>query len=203
MYEMNPIIAIVLAYLVGAIPFGLLIARAQGVNIRTQGSGNIGATNVLRILGKKWGIITLLLDALKGYLPTLLYSSLMNGTAGQVLAVGVATVIGHTFPVYIRFKGGKGVATSAGMLLALAPEAIGVGLLVWILCMIIWRIVSLASIVAALAVALTAWVVPSAWWVERLLITLVSVLIIWLHRSNVVRLLQGNEHQFKKKGGLK
>ena len=203
MYEMNPIIAIVLAYLVGAIPFGLLIARAQGVNIRTQGSGNIGATNVLRILGKKWGIITLLLDALKGYLPTLLCSSLMNGTAGQVLAVGVATVIGHTFPLYIGFKGGKGVATSAGMLLALAPEAIGVGLLVWILCMIIWRIVSLASIVAALAVALTAWVAPSAWWVERLLITLVSVLIIWLHRSNVVRLLQGNEHQFKKKGGLK
>ena len=95
------------------------------------------------------------------------------------------------------------MATSAGMLLALAPEAIGVGLLVWILCMIIWRIVSLASIVAALAVALTAWVVPSAWWVERLLITLVSVLIIWLHRSNVVRLLQGNEHQLKKKGCLK
>ena len=138
MYEMNPILAILLAYLVGAIPFGLLIARAQGVNIRTQGSGNIGATNVLRILGKKWGIITLLLDALKGYLPTLLCSSLMNGSTGQVLAVGVATVIGHTFPVYIGFKGGKGVATSAGMLLALAPEAIGVGLLVWILCMIIW-----------------------------------------------------------------
>ena len=122
MYEMNPILAIVMAYLVGAIPFGLLIARAQGVNIRAQGSGNIGATNVLRILGKKWGIITLLLDALKGYLPTLLYSSLLNGSAGQVLAVGVATVIGHTFPVYIGFKEEKEWLRARGCFWHLLPK---------------------------------------------------------------------------------
>ena len=198
---MNPVLAIGVAYLIGSIPFGLLIAHAQGVDIRAHGSGNIGATNVLRVLGKKWGVITLILDALKGYLPTMLFSAVLNGSAGGVLAVGVGTVIGHTFPIYIGFKGGKGVATSAGMLLALAPEAMGAGLLVWVLSMVIWRIVSLSSIIASLAVALTTWVVPSVWWIERLLITCVSLLIIWLHRSNVVRLLQGNEHQFKKKGG--
>ena len=194
---MNPIFAILIAYLIGAVPFGLLIAKLQGLDIRAHGSGNIGATNVVRVLGKKWGIITLLLDVLKGYVPTLLYSVVFGGTANWVLGVGVATVVGHTFPVYLRFKGGKGVATSAGMLTALAPEAVGVGLLVWLLCMGIWRIVSLASIIAALAVALTAWVVPGAVWVERLLITLISVLIIWLHRANIGRLLRGDEHAFK------
>ena len=123
-----------LAYLLGAIPFGLLIARANGVDIRKVGSGNIGATNVFRALGKKWGILAFTCDALKGFIPASLFPFLAKtiGAPGDdsVLSLVCAclAIAGHNWPVYLRFKGGKGVATSVGALIGLAPSAAGIGL---------------------------------------------------------------------------
>ena len=188
----------IVAYLLGAIPFGLLVAKFHGVDIRSKGSGNIGATNVLRVIGKGWGIFTLVLDALKGFIPAFFFPRLVDLDSEWGVLFGLAAIIGHTFPVYLRFKGGKGVATSAGMLIGVAPLAVGVGLLCWIICMAIWRYVSLASIVAAVAIAISVWVVDKGLMVN-IALTILSGLIIWLHRGNIKRLLDGTENRFGKK----
>ena len=128
------IVGTVLAgYLMGSVPFGLLIAKARGVDLRNSGSGNIGATNVFRCVGKGWGVLALLLDALKGFLPAFFFPALAaRGLHGAVpswlgVACGLAAVVGHNWPVWLGFKGGKGVATSAGMALGVAPGAVGIG----------------------------------------------------------------------------
>ena len=192
----------IIAYLFGAVPFGLLVARSRGINIREQGSGNIGATNVFRCVGKGWGIFTLVLDALKGFIPAFFFAKLAGLESEWGVLFGLAAIIGHTFPVYLKFKGGKGVATSAGMLLGVAPAAVGVGLVFWIICMALSRYVSLSSIVAAIAVAVAVWLDPGQdSLIVKIALTILALLVIWLHRANVGRLLNGTENRFGKKKG--
>jgi glycerol-3-phosphate acyltransferase PlsY len=187
-----------LAYLFGAVPFGLLVAKSRGVDIRTQGSGNIGATNVFRCIGKGWGIFTFVLDALKGFIPAFFFPVIGNANSEFGVLFGLAAIIGHSFPVYLKFKGGKGVATSAGMLLGVAPLAVGIGFACWVLCLLISRYVSLSSIVAAIAVAISVWTQDKG-LVVNIALTLLAVLVIWLHRSNIRKLLNGTENRFGKK----
>jgi glycerol-3-phosphate acyltransferase PlsY len=198
---MNTVILTIIAYLFGALPFGLLIANTRGVDIRSQGSGNIGATNVYRCVGKGWGILTLLLDALKGFIPAFVFPMAGDFDSGHGVLFGIAAIIGHTFPVYLKFKGGKGVATSAGVFLGVAPLAVTVAIACWAVCLAVSRYVSLSSIVAAIAVAISVWALGDKALVVKLAITLMSVLVIWLHRANIKRLLNGTESRLGKKSG--
>ena len=188
----------IISYLFGAIPFGLFVAKIRGIDIRTQGSGNIGATNVFRVVGKGWGIFTLVLDALKGFIPALVFPMFgyLEGEWGVLF--GLLAIVGHSFPIYLKFKGGKGVATSAGMLLGVAPLAVGVGLVAWIVCMVVWRYVSLASIVAAATVAVAVWIIDKG-LIINIALTALGAMVIWLHRANIKRLLNGTENRFGKK----
>ncbi len=222
------------AFLMGSIPFGLFIARAKGINIREHGSGNIGATNVLRVVGKKYGIICLLLDALKGFIPVVIAVNLIQITgrpvqiplglpdawalklaAGDALQAQIAqiltalfAVLGHNYSPWVGFKGGKGIATSAGVLLGLMPFAVLILLVVWILLFITTRYVSVASIGAsAILPLLTLWGswhhgrIQDGTWNKPLFIftVVIAILAIWKHRSNIQRLRQGTEHRFTRK----
>jgi len=201
------------AYLAGSIPFGLLIGRFQGVDVRKVGSGNIGATNVFRTVGKRWGILTFVLDAAKGFIPAFFFPRLLARwdmaptgrweTLPGVLFMALA-LAGHTWPVWLRFRGGKGVATSAGALLGVAPLTMGVGLAIWTVTFVVSRYVSLASLFATVAVCVSAWV----WERDRglvipVLLTMMGVLVVVKHRANVRRLFQGTEHRiaFRKSAG--
>lgn len=186
------------AYLFGAIPFGLLVAKSRGINIREHGSGNIGATNVFRVVGKGWGVFTFVLDALKGFLPAFFFPLIGNLPGDYGVLFGLTAIIGHSFPVYLKFKGGKGVATSAGMLVGVAPAAVGIGFLVWIIGLLVSRIVSLASILAALAVGISVWFLGESQTV-CIALSVLAVMVIWLHRANIKRLLNGTENRFGKK----
>lgn len=183
------------AYLLGAIPNGLLLARLKGVDLQKVGSGNIGATNVFRCVGKGWGVLAFVLDAVKGFVPAFFFPRLLESAPPWLsLACGVAAVAGHNWPVWLKFKGGKGVSTSAGMLLGIAPAAVGIGFAVFALAVALTRFVSLGSILAAVAV-------PTAYlWMNgadnRLLagaLVLMGGLVIVKHRANVGRLLKGTE----------
>lgn len=193
------IITSVVAYLFGAIPFGLLIAKTRGVNIREHGSGNIGATNVFRVIGKGWGIFTFTLDALKGFIPAFIFPRLISVDPEWGVLFGILAILGHTFPIYLKFKGGKGVATSAGMLLGVAPLAVGIGFISWMVCMVLSRYVSLSSIIAAIVVAVAVWIQDKG-LVINIALTNLALLVIWLHRANLKRLLNGTENRFGKKG---
>ncbi len=197
------------AYLAGSIPFGLLIARLfRGIDIRAHGSGNIGATNVSRVLGAKWGIACLILDALKGLLPVWLIPRAFvepSSPSFQLLSVlaGVATIVGHMFPCWLGFRGGKGVATSLGVVLILGPWGSLAAFTSFVLGMLLSRIVSLSSILAAVAFAITQMVVlqPDAFGAEKLPLSIfclaIPALIIIQHRSNIRRLLRGDESKFR------
>lgn len=196
------IVGVVVAYLLGAIPFGLLIAHARGVDLRSQGSGNIGATNVFRCVGKGWGALTFVLDMLKGFLSAYciplisagLGYTLMDGTA---LFFGIAAFVGHCWPVYAGFKGGKGISTALGMLIGVAPGGAGVAAVVWLITFLLGRWVSLASVFAAAAVAIS--MIPlygdKPIWFQVFLFALVLAAI-GKHRSNIVRLIHREEHRF-------
>lgn len=201
-------VTVLLAYLAGSIPFGLLVARgAAGIDIRHYGSGNIGATNVSRTLGAKWGIAVLLLDALKGALPVLLIPRLFEASGStwfdllQVVA-GVATVVGHMFPVWLKFHGGKGVATTLGVVSVLAPIGSIAAFVGFALCMAASRIVALSSIVAALVFAVGQMIIlwPNPFDRAKLPLSMFSLavpaLIILRHGSNIGRLLRGEEKKF-------
>lgn len=203
------ILTVLLAYLAGSIPFGLLVARVvAGIDIRTQGSGNIGATNVGRVLGAKWGITVLLLDALKGLLPVWLIPLALSGSLTdrvvllRVLA-GVATIVGHMFPCWLGFRGGKGVATSLGVVLIIAPLGSLAAFIGFVLSMLVSRIVSLSSIIAAIAFAVCQMIVlrPHPFATSQIPVALFSlavpVLIIVRHSSNIGRLLRGQEKRFE------
>lgn len=192
---MTVTLLIVAGYLLGSIPNGLLIARIHGVDLRKVGSGNIGATNVFRSIGRGWGLVVFFLDALKGFLPAFVFPRLLDFPPSWLgLACGMAAVCGHNWPVWLGFKGGKGVATSAGMLLGIAPDAAGIGFAVFAVGLAVTRIVSVGSILAAVAV-------PTAYfWLHgtgnRLVagaLTLMGVVVIIKHRSNIRRLLAGTE----------
>lgn len=198
--------AILGAYLLGSIPFGLLVGRARGVDIRKVGSCNIGATNVMRSVGKGWGILTLLLDALKGYLPVTVFPvllqhiGLMRDTPSWFqIACGCAAILGHNFPLYLRFKGGKGVATSTGVLLGIAPGAWLVGLVAFVGVFGFTRFVSLSSLSAALLVPVAGFLL---YWKEDgalipIVLVVLGLLVIWRHKANIIRLIHGTEHRIE------
>jgi glycerol-3-phosphate acyltransferase PlsY len=203
---MNPfVIIIAVSYLLGSIPFGLLISRARGVDIRSKGSGNIGATNVFRMVGKSWGLLCFALDFGKGAAAAGLVPLLVAGSPAAAsqpnlpLIAGAAAILGHNFPVWLRFKGGKGIATSGGVLAVAAPWAMLSGLATWLVVMALSRIVSLASIAAALAVAVAGWVGYRDNALVVGLLTALALVAIWRHRANIQRLLKGEEHRFGKK----
>ncbi len=186
---------VVAAYLLGAVPNGLLIARLKGINLQQVGSGNIGATNVFRCVGKGWGILAFILDAVKGFVPAFALPLLVDSAPGWLgLACGVTAVAGHNWPVWLKFKGGKGVSTSAGMLLGIAPAAVGIGFLVFAVTVVLTRWVSLGSILAAIAVPVAHVALHGT--DNRLLtgaLIVMGVLVIWKHRTNIRRLLNGTE----------
>ena len=189
------------AYLIGSVPFSYLVARARGVDLRQVGSGNIGGANVWRACGFGPFVVAAALDILKGYLPTLLGMRLFPGSPTVVVLVGLGAILGHTFPIYLRFKGGKAVATSSGVLLAIAPLLAALGVATWAITFAIVRISSVASLTAA-AVEIFAGTVlylsgrlPLAY---ALLIWLVAAFVIYLHRGNIQRLLAGTESRFGK-----
>jgi glycerol-3-phosphate acyltransferase PlsY len=195
------IFCILLSYLLGAIPFGLVVSRGSGIDIRTQGSGNIGATNVVRLLGKKMGALTLLLDLLKGFVPMFLAAFLVQDAPRRDLIVamcGAASVLGHMFPVYLRFKGGKGVATALGTFLYLAPLAVPGCLLVFIATVRLSGFVSLGSLLGSASILVWLFFLKAAGW--KLWLATFIVAMIWVkHYQNIGRLLSGTEKSWKKK----
>jgi acyl phosphate:glycerol-3-phosphate acyltransferase len=211
------IFLIVFAYLLGSVPFGLLIARAHGVDLRKVGSGNIGATNAARHVGRPAGILCFLLDVSKGLIPMLLVPllGLVDAAAGPKqltlwLLVGCAAVLGHVFPIYLKFKGGKGVATSLGIVLGLWPYYTVCGIVafaVWLGVVFCWRYVSLASIAAAISFPLFltgAILVLKAWtlsqlWPLLLIAVLMALLVVIRHRENLKRLAEGSESKIFQK----
>ena len=193
-----PIVWIVAAYLIGSISFGIMMSRAFGLpDPRTVGSGNIGATNIARSGKKLPAILTLLGDAFKGWLPVWL--ALQSNMLMWVVAwVGLAVFIGHLYPIYHKFKGGKGVATALGVMLAISPMVALVAVIAWAIVFAISRISSLSAIVAAIAAPIAAWfLLPYKDYV--LLVLAMTVFLVWRHRSNIKKLLAGTEQGFKKK----
>jgi glycerol-3-phosphate acyltransferase PlsY len=198
---------VILAYLLGSIPFGYLLVRLRGGgDVRETGSGGTGATNVTRRAGKWAGLLTLLLDALKGAAAVLVARALMAGEVGAewwVAAAAVAAVLGHVFPVWLRFRGGKGVATGLGVFVLLAPLALLCAVFAFVL--IVWasRYVSLGSIVAAAILPFAVWTLGAVGEHEPggtpvvLVAAVGAALIIFMHRANIERLLQGKENKLK------
>ena len=201
---MNTFLLIISAYLIGSIPTGLVIARLKGVDLRTVGSGNIGATNVGRALGKKWAVATFIGDALKGFVPAFAFPLLCGSACSSAPSLGVfcgvAAIAGHVWPVYLRFKGGKGVATSAGVLLGIAPIAALLGAVIWYVLFSTTRYVSLASIGASIAIPPVGWLLYAANGLAvPIALTGLAVLVIAKHWSNILRLLKGTESKFARK----
>jgi len=198
------------SYLLGSIPFGYIAGRIAGIDIRTFGSGNVGATNVIRTLGKGYGYPVFALDFLKGFgavkmsiLVAARMQSEWNPSEMFGIAAAISSVIGHSFPIWLRFKGGKGVATSAGALMGLAPVAALVGIAIWILTFWLTRYVSVASIAAAAALPFVILVTTRLSRTTGKLLFYSSVclaaVVIWRHRSNLSRLIRGTEPRFTRK----
>jgi len=183
------------SYIIGSIPTGLLLGKAFGVDIRSSGSGNIGATNVYRTLGRKVGVMTLLGDCLKGLLPVLA-ARWLGLPDIWILAAGLAAFLGHVYTVFLRFKGGRGVATALGVFLGVSPLAVLAALAVFAFVLWQWRYVSLASISAAAAMPLLVAVIDR----RPLLVmmtSMIAALVIWKHRENIGRLRAGTENRFR------
>lgn len=190
-------LALLAAYLIGAIPFGVVLTRLAGVgDVRASGSGNIGATNVYRTFGRRLGLLTLAMDALKGLLPVLMAGSLLDFSTTQVAMVAAAAFLGHCYPVYLGFKGGKGVATALGIYLVLSPWSVLAALALFAAILWRWRYVSLASVSAAAAIPLLVGLFERSW--PLVLATLfISLMVIVRHRANIERLRNGTESKFK------
>jgi acyl phosphate:glycerol-3-phosphate acyltransferase len=194
---MTAALLLVVSYLVGAIPASYIAGRMfRGIDLRRHGSGNLGATNAFRVLGARIAAPVMIFDVLKGFFPTYLFPALLVMAGWEwAIAFGAAAIVGHIFPIYMGFRGGKGVATAAGVFLALAPTAVLAALAVWLVTLGVSRMVSLASILAALAllVALPFSAAPPA---VQVLGVAVAAVVIFAHRSNVRRILQGKEYRF-------
>lgn len=200
-----------LGFLVGSVPFGLLLGKLRGIDIREHGSGNIGSTNVFRTLGKKAGIFCLILDVMKGFLPVLLAHRLVPDTAtGDTIEVltALATILGHNYCPWIGFKGGKGIATTGGALLALMPFAVAILILLFLIVTFTTKYVSLGSITAGLALPIVTLlgsfyhgkIADGTWNKPLFLFSLVAgLLAVWKHRPNIARLKAGTEHRIGQK----
>lgn len=190
---------VVLAYVLGSVPTSYLVGRGlRGIDLRQHGSGNLGATNAFRVLGWRAAAPVMIADVAKGWVPTALFP-LWDGSVGiaWALAYGAAAIAGHVLSVFVRFKGGKGVATSAGVFLALAPWAVLIGFVVWGFTLLLSRIVSLASILAALVLPVAVFATNEPWPVFWLSIAL-SMFVIYAHRTNIRRLVRGEEKRFSR-----
>ena len=222
-----PVLAYILtalgAYLLGSIPFGFLVAKAKGIDIRSVGSGNIGATNAMRVLGKPAGIFVLVMDLLKGYaavawLTPMIFNQFdvwlhrhFSGSwdyfqyqPGELqtrffVLAGICAVLGHNYTCWLKFKGGKGIATTAGVYLALAPWALLMALVVFILALLASRIMSVASMSGAVALPVAVWVLTPHNYFLGIVTTALGALAIYKHKSNIQRLLAGTENRFGKK----
>jgi acyl phosphate:glycerol-3-phosphate acyltransferase len=193
----SPVLWVIVSYLLGSIPSSYIAGRVtRGIDLRQHGSGNLGATNTFRVLGPRVAAPVMVADMGKGLLPTALFPQLDGEAAwGWALAYGAAAILGHVFSAYMRFRGGKGVATATGVFAALSPVAMGVALVSWLIVLKVGRMVSLASIVAS-AVLVGALVVTESRPEVLALGTVVAIFVIFLHRSNVGRILRGEEHRF-------
>ncbi len=199
-FVLNPLL-VVFAYFLGSIPVGVMLGRLKGVDPRKTGSGNIGATNVMRAAGKKLGVVTLILDAAKGFVPVAL-ATLLGVPLCVVALVGLVAFLGHVFPVFLRFKGGKGVATALGVYLAISPVTILAAFVVFVIVAAIWRYVSLASMIGATVVPIGLYLIGAPWSfvVMAVLITLVVIV---RHKDNIARLVKGTESKLSFSGGSK
>jgi glycerol-3-phosphate acyltransferase PlsY len=189
---------LVIAYLLGSIPFGLLIGKAKGVDVRKAGSGNIGASNVMRIVGTPWAVTVLVLDAAKAALPVYIMRWAGYDSAALQLAAGLCAVFGHTWSVYLRGKGGRGVASALGMFIALTPTVALIGFASWVLVVAVTRYISLASMLSGAVIVTSMFLLqmptPYRWGAVALF-----VLVVYRHIPNIKRLLAGTEHRFGEK----
>lgn len=190
------------AFLLGSVPTGFLVAKAKGIDIRAVGSGNIGATNAMRVLGRPAGIFVLLMDALKGWLAVScmgpfilrLFTVPPEQWHTGMLIAGIAAVLGHNYTPWLGFKGGKGIATTAGVYLALAPLAVGVALVTWIIFTQLTRYVSVGSIMAAIALPIAVWFTQPD-MVLRIVTMALGALAVYKHKTNIKRLCAGTENR--------
>lgn len=187
---MSEALALLIAYLLGSIPTGHLLARAKGIDLRTTGSGNIGAANAMRVLGRKVGYTVMAVDVAKGTAAVLIAEALTD-SPWPVIA-GAVAVAGHVFPVWLGFKGGKGVATAGGVVIGLMPLAALILIAGWLVICLATRYTSVGSMIAAIAAAPVAWLLDEP-WEEVILVGVVGVLIVVLHRGNIRRLIRGEE----------
>jgi glycerol-3-phosphate acyltransferase PlsY len=197
-----PWAVILISYLLGSIPFGYLIVRArQGRDVRGAGSGNIGAANVTRVAGTIAGIATLLLDAAKGYLAVYIAGRLTGSNIRWMMVAALFAVLGHLFPVWLSFRGGRGVATGLGAFLPICQEAVVAAFVIWIAVVVFWRYISLGSIIAAAALPLLVYVLYAPGHapphVVSVITVAISVLIIWKHQPNIGRLINGTESRLR------
>ncbi len=195
------VISIILAYIFGSIPTGYILAKLRGINIREVGSGNIGATNVTRAMGKGMGALTLIGDALKGIIPILVVKKWSTASVENpelLLSItGITAVLGHVYSIFLKFKGGKGVATALGILIALMPQVAGITIGLWLIVFFLFRISSLSALSAFALMPLSGYYFYRMGTFFYLTIFL-PVLIFYTHRENIVRLIRGEEKGFKK-----
>lgn len=200
---MHPAVGLLLAYLLGSIPFAYIAGRmAKGIDLRQHGSGNLGATNVHRVLGGRIALVVLLLDTAKGALPVALFPQLFHAVPAQQWAIGygIAAILGHVVPIFLLGRGGgKGVATAGGVFLALAPIPFLMSLGVWIVVLLVSGYVSLASLLSATTLAIALGAMEGLRTPLGIVGVLVAVFVIWTHRANIGRLRRGEEHRFGKK----
>lgn len=196
---MIPWLWVVVSYLLGSVPSSYLAGRwVRGIDLREHGSGNLGATNAFRVLGTRVAAPVMVFDMAKGFIPASLFAQWDRSDAwAWALAYGAAAILGHVFSIYMGLKGGKGVATATGVFLALSPVAVGIAIVLWLIVLRAWRMVSLASIVAA-AVLVVALIFTESRPEVLTLGILVASFVIYAHRANVRRILKGEEHRFGK-----
>lgn len=196
--DMNIIFAIIMGYFLGSIPSGLIVAGRYKVDLRKHGSGNIGGTNAFRVLGKKAGILVTISDIVKGMIPTWIALQYFGGETLAIIA-GLSAILGHSFSLFANFKGGKSVATGAGVMLILNPLSILFAILTFAIVLFTSRYVSLASMIAAISAALSVWLMDNSLLLKMIILFIVLFIVI-RHQTNIKRLIQGKENKvFQKK----
>ncbi|MDH5719256.1 MAG: glycerol-3-phosphate 1-O-acyltransferase PlsY [Spirochaetia bacterium] len=194
------IIYFIFAYLSGSFPAAYVIGRLKGIDIRKHGSGNVGATNTMRVLGKSWGSIVFIIDILKGFLPVFILSYIFKNSEVSyffLLSIGFMAVLGHIYPVWLKFSGGKGVATACGVLLAIIPFIVLISMGIFIVIVSLFKYVSLASIISALSLPVLFYIFEDVNNDIRFFIFLivVSIFVVYKHKSNIIRIIHGNENK--------